>query len=121
MKIFFKTLMGRTLELNVEASDRIEVIKANIEDKFGYEKVCALIYAGKQLEDERTLTDYSISDETTLHLLVRLIGGGIGKGGIGFKFNSLSRPVIQEFGHNLPDYREVSQGLCFKSKCIHRG
>lgn len=75
MQIFIKTLNGKSIAIDVESSDSVESLKQKIFDREGIKvDEQRLIYAGKQMEDERTIDDYGIQKEATIHLVLRLRG-----------------------------------------------
>ena len=74
MQIFVRTQHGKILGLDVLASDNIGRVKAKIHSKYGFpQNMQHLIFAGKELEEGRTLIDYDIEHESTIHMLLRVV------------------------------------------------
>jgi len=76
MQLFINTVIGKIIIVEVEPSDSIQIIKIKIQEKEGIEITNQrLIFAGRQLADEKTVQDYKIQTDSTIHLVLRLNGG----------------------------------------------
>ena len=76
MKIFLKTLVGKTYTFEVVPSDKTVTLKAKIQDEVGVSiNHQRLIFAGKELLNSLTLFDYNIQHESILHLVIKMRGG----------------------------------------------
>jgi ubiquitin-like protein Nedd8 len=78
MLIKVKTLTGKEIEIDIEPTDKVERIKERVEEKEGIPpQQQRLIFSGKQMNDEKTASDYKVAGGSVLHLVLALRGGHI--------------------------------------------
>jgi len=117
-RLYVKTLTGKTITFEVNSEYSIDRIKAMIQDKEGIPPdQQRLIFAGRQLEDGHRLSEYGIKNKSTIHMVLRLRGGGPGEFVDVEKSNAL---VKRQFSDSAPDWRICCKGINIEGKCENR-
>lgn len=121
MNIVVKTPTGKITPLVVDANETIADVRFQIQDRDGIPPdQQRLIFAGKQLEDGRTPSDYGIKKDDTLHLILRLRGGGPGVAiGQFADVSDSSGLTAHAFSEHGPDWRIADPGLCLEGECTN--
>lgn len=125
LKLTVITLTGKAIEVVFDSVLPVIKLKTEIQKKEGIpEDQQRLIYAGKQMDDEKKLMDYSVPNEATIHLVLRLRGGG---GGPGMPFADITqgnRAIDLQWADDAPEWRIVTlpglsvEGLCRNRECV---
>ena len=115
--IYVKRLTGKTLEIVSDKSDTVECLKERIRNTYNIPPdQQRLIYSGRQLEDGRLLAEYEIKNESILHLVLRLRGGGCGPPPL-FADVSQQQHTDHQFSKSAPNWRICQRGLNIEGVC----
>ena len=128
MQLFVKTLTGKTVTLLVEPSDTIQYCQQRVQDLEGIPvDQQRMIFAGQELHVERTLSDYNIQRDSTIHLVLKLRGGGNPSGFDGPDLSAWNQagqllPAHSQFAQSAPPFREWTlglngEGICENAQC----
>jgi len=123
MNIFINLPDGDELTLNVEQNETIEDVKIKIQEKTNINVRDQLLVCRDELDDNKTLFDYDIIEDSTLYLVYKVQGGEFGGSGKIFTDPEKIEPKGLKFSDKAPFYRAVTKGMnllgiCENKNCI---
>jgi len=112
--VFVKIVNEKTFSVKFHPWETIAMLKAKIEDKENIPiQQQGFVFGGRQLENDRTMRDYNINEQSTIHMFLRLRGGGV-------IFADVERdPFKSKWNFNAPTWRRAGWGLCLEGLCMN--
>ncbi len=122
MEVFVTTLTGHRITLRLNVSDTTSYLKEKICDQEGIPPdQQRMIFAGQKLEDGRDLGAQNVKNGSTIHLILKICGGGDCLGAKFVDVSNPSGPTRRGWSTSAPEWRVARPGLCIEGVCENRG